>query len=167
MIPENLHTGDSIRTFTGKYINVFDPNPDDIDIRDISHALSQMPRFGGRLPIFYSVAQHSIDCTNRVDEDLVLDALLHDASEAYLMDIPKPIKRRLPDYIEVENNLMKVIAEKFKIEYPIHPEVKKVDKEQLEWEWENIMIKNNRSLSNAISQIERQFISIYERFQRI
>ena len=54
---ENLYTPNCIRTFTGLYMNVFNPKPDMICIEDIAHALSQQPRFGGHLPRMYSVAQ--------------------------------------------------------------------------------------------------------------
>jgi hypothetical protein len=76
--PENC-----IRTNSGLYINVFEPTPDMISIEDIAHALSFMPRFGGHLDKFYSVAQHSVYCSFMVEsiEDKKA-ALLHDASEA-------------------------------------------------------------------------------------
>jgi len=80
---------DCIRTFTGKWMDVFNPTADMIDIRDIAHALACTPRFAGHLPKFYSVAQHSIMCYDMVDKEFELVALLHDASEAYLLDIPK------------------------------------------------------------------------------
>src|SRR5690606_26745918 len=108
---ENLYEANCIRTFTGQYINVFDPKPDLIRIEDIAHALSQMPRFGGHLPVFYSVAQHSLACAHKVSSRNALAALLHDASEAYLMDIPKPIKNNLHNYKETEHALMEVIAQ--------------------------------------------------------
>ena len=59
---ENLNTTNHIRTYTGKYIDVFNMNIGDIEILDIAHALSQVPRFGGHLPRFFSVAQHSVNC---------------------------------------------------------------------------------------------------------
>lgn len=57
---ENLHTPNCIRTVSGQYVDLADPDPDTILITDIAHALSQLPRFGGHLPRFYSVAQHSM-----------------------------------------------------------------------------------------------------------
>jgi hypothetical protein len=110
---EKLDAGTKIRTFSGRYIDIFDPNPDDILIEDIAHALSHQCRFGGHIPKFYSVAQHSVFCANNPFISKKLEALMHDASEAYLLDIPSPIKPRLTNYHEIENNLMMVIAEKF------------------------------------------------------
>src|SRR5665811_1025646 len=96
---ENLYTPNCIRTFTGIYMNVFEPTPEMISIEDIAHALTMQCRFGGHLPDFYSVAQHSLNCSYLIDNPkLKLTALLHDASEAYLLDIPRPIKNNLNNY---------------------------------------------------------------------
>ena len=140
---ENLYTPDCIRTFSGQYVNVFDPDPDTILIEDIAHALSHQCRFGGHLPMYYSVAQHSVLCAVSAPSEHALAALLHDASEAYMLDIPSPIKNRLPEYKKLEDNLMQVIAKKFGFQYPLHEEVKKADKMLLEWEWDRFVLKNN------------------------
>lgn len=128
-------TGNAICTFTGKYVDVGNPTPDMFCIEDIAHALSMQPRFGGHLKKFYSVAQHSINCSFDVPDEDSLAALLHDASEAYLCDIPSPIKKLLPDYKRIEHKLMTVIAEKFGFKYPLSPTVKDADKYFLEREW--------------------------------
>jgi hypothetical protein len=134
---ENLYTPDCIRTASGIYMNVFEPTPEMVCIEDIAHALTYQCRFGGHLPTFYSVAHHSLNCSYLIDEpELKLAALLHDASEAYLLDIPRPIKQRLRDYKEIEDGLMRVIANKFGFEWPLHPEVKKVDEIMLQLEWD-------------------------------
>jgi hypothetical protein len=144
---ENLHTPDCIRTFTGKYMNVFEPTIDMICIEDIAHALSFQCRFGGHLPEFYSVAQHSVHCSKMVDDKFKLQALLHDASEAYLLDMPRPIKRRLNDYKLIENKLMLLIAEKFGFKYPLENQIKLADENMLEFEWEHIVLK--KSITNS------------------
>lgn len=139
---ENLHTIDCIRTNSGRYLNVFDPNPDDILIEDIAHALSFQPRFGGHLPQFYSVAQHSVLCAELCDESAAFDALMHDASEAYLCDIPRPIKKRMPEYKAIEDKLQAVIAAKFGFKYPHSDEVHRVDNIMLQVEWDTYMLGN-------------------------
>ena len=122
-------------------MNVFEPTMDMICIEDIAHALSYQCRFGGHLPKFYSVAQHSLNCSYLMDnKELKLAALLHDASEAYLLDIPRPIKQSLSNYKEIEDGLMKLIAEKFGFEYPLHSEVKKIDELMLQLEWDYLML---------------------------
>lgn len=140
---ENLNAVRSIRTNSGQYVNVFEPNPDTLLIEDIAHALSNQPRFGGHLPKFYSVAQHCILCHMVAEKNDKYNALMHDASEAYLLDMPKPIKMEIPDYIRIENHLMNVLAEKFKFVYPKTPEVERVDHYLLEWEW-NILMLNRK-----------------------
>jgi hypothetical protein len=143
MAEENLYTPDCIRTFTGIYMNVFEPTCEMICIEDIAHALSMQCRFGGHLPEYYSVAQHSFLCSSLIGEKYALDALLHDASEAYLLDIPRPIKKRLSNYKEIEDRLMTLIAVEFGFKYPLASEVKDIDEILLKMEWEHIMLRKN------------------------
>ena len=143
---ENLYTPNCIRTFTGLYMNVFEPTAEMICIEDIAHALSHQCRFSGHLPEFYSVAQHSHLVCCLVSMEFKLEGLLHDASEAYLMDIPTPIKAQLPQYKQIENNLMQVIAKKFGFNYPLSKEVKEADKQMLEHEWHYAMLKKKSIL---------------------
>ena len=137
---ENLYTPNCIRTFSGIYMNVFEPTIEMICIEDIAHALSHQCRFGGHLPDFYSVAQHCILMSERMHESHQLAALLHDASEAYLLDIPSPIKKGLINYKDLEDNLMNLIAKRFGFEYPLHEKVKEVDNFMLQWEWSTLML---------------------------
>ena len=137
---ENLYTPDCIRTFSGIYVNVFEPKPEMFNIEDIAHALSHQPRFSGHLRDPYTVAQHSIHCSKMVPRQFAYQALMHDCSEAYLLDMPSPIKARMPEYKAVEDNLMKVLAEVFGFQYPLHAEVKKADKVMLELEWNQFML---------------------------
>lgn len=156
---ENLYSN-CIRTFTGKYIDVFNPDPEMICIEDIAHALAQTPRFGGHLKHFYSVAHHSMHCSELVRNDK-LAALLHDASEAYLTDMPRPIKSQMPQYKEIENNLMVVISEKFGFAYPLSGEVKAADEQALKYEWQEFMLKGGAYLYD---DIENEFIRRFERY---
>ena len=130
-----------IRTNSGLFIDVFEPTKDVIAIEDIAHALASVPRFGGHLNRHYSVAQHSVMCMMKVSsfEDKKA-ALMHDASEAYLGDIPTPIKAKLPEYKVCEHNLMLMIADKFGFEYPLNEAVKEVDARMLQIEWENLVL---------------------------
>lgn len=134
-----------IRTYTGIVFNVLQPQPENICVEDIAHALSNQCRFSGHTAAFYSVAEHSLKCCDLVPEKHKLAALLHDASEAYLVDIPSPVKMLLPDYINLEDQLMRVIAKKFGFEYPLTNEIKRADKTWLQLEWENLMLNHNWS----------------------
>src|SRR4051812_43149736 len=79
-----------IITHTGKWFNVLDPNPDEVDIEDIAHALALQCRFTGHTDEFYSVAQHSVLVANHCPSEYGIYGLLHDGSEAYLSDIARP-----------------------------------------------------------------------------
>lgn len=138
---ENLHTPNCIRTVSGQYVDLADPDPDTILITDIAHALSQLPRFGGHLPRFYSVAQHSMACAELVAPEHKLQALLHDASEAYLLDVPSPLKALLPEYRKLEQRFMEVIAKKFGFAWPLAEEVKLADHTMLHTEWHLVMLQ--------------------------
>lgn len=119
--------GDWIRTFTGKKFYPLDPRPEDIDIEDIAHALSNLCRFAGHSKEFYSVAQHSCLVAMALPPELAIYGILHDASEAYIVDIPSPLKRYLPGYKEIENKIMGVIYEKFGLDPNVPPIVKEMD----------------------------------------
>lgn len=135
-----------IRTYSGRYIDVFDPNPDDILLEDIFHGLALESRWGNQCPHFYSVAQHSVLTAqivkNTIDPKLALEALLHDASEAYLHDMPKPIKNAMPDYRMIEDGLMGIIAKKFGFNWPLDPAVHAVDGDMLKLEWNALMVSD-------------------------
>jgi 5'-deoxynucleotidase YfbR-like HD superfamily hydrolase len=110
----NNNTG-SIQTFRGKKFHPLDPKLDEICIEDIAHALANKCRFSGHTSKFFSVAQHSVIVSKLCPKQDRLWGLLHDASEAYLVDMPKPLKV-LPEFkwfVEVENKVQKVICEFF------------------------------------------------------
>ena len=115
-----------IITFTGRGLDPINPSPDDIDIKDIAHALSMICRFGGHSQKFYSVAEHCYFCSLMTEDlDLALILLLHDASEAYIHDIITPLKPFISSYKEIENNVMAAIFKKFELKWPIDDETKK------------------------------------------
>lgn len=128
-----------IQTFTGRYVNVLDPDPDTINIEDIAHALSNLCRFSGHVYRFYSVAEHSLNVARILPNELQMCGLLHDASEAYLVDIATPVKSILPDYKRVESNLQKAIAKKFGVPYPFPKEVHEADRAALVTEAHTLM----------------------------
>ena len=117
-----------IETYTGLKFNPIDPDPDEIMVSDIAHALSHKCRYTGHCWAFYSVAQHSVLVSNIVPDEFALDGLLHDAAEAYLPDVAFPIKHNFPKLVEIEDNMHRVIATKFGLTYPYPPEVTDVDR---------------------------------------
>lgn len=136
-VTDKKYTENSIRTNTGKVFDLKILDPDSICIEDIAHGLSRVARFGGQTDAFYTVAQHSCLVMEMVPDCLRLQALLHDASEAYIGDMPSPFKMLMPDYKVLEDNLMKVIAHKFEFDYPLNFLVKFSDKKILEVEFKN------------------------------
>jgi 5'-nucleotidase len=115
-----------IRTYSGRKFHT-DPRPDDVDLTDIAVALSRIPRFGGHSEKIYPVAAHCIHVARMVPKHLRLQALFHDASEAYLMDIPSPLKAALPDYKRLERRVMLAVASHFNFAWPKHPLVRQAD----------------------------------------
>jgi hypothetical protein len=113
-----------LQTFTGRYFYPTAPCPDDVDIRDIAHALSQICRYAGHTSEFYSVAEHSWLVSTMVPEEYALHALLHDAAEAYCQDLPSSVKQALPAYKEMEDQIQRAIWYKFNL-YPEEPRIVK------------------------------------------
>ena len=112
----------SIITFSGISFWPLLPNPDDIRIDDIAHALSHQCRFAGHTRLFYSVAEHSVRVSLLCRPEHALWGLLHDASEAYLSDVPAPLKE-LPEfeaYRAAERSLQRVVAQRFGL-FPEQP----------------------------------------------
>jgi uncharacterized protein len=110
-----MHTTHSILTYTGQYVDLLEPRLDTISILDIAHALSQISRFGGHTLRFYSVAQHCLLASHVVPAQYRLQALLHDAAEAYLGDMVQPLKAMPTSgyYRDYESLLQARIYEKF------------------------------------------------------
>jgi hypothetical protein len=131
-----------IRTYTGKKCWPVDPRIEDIDIKDIAHALSLLCRFTGHVREFYSVGDHSLRVSELCSTENKLWGLLHDASEAYLVDLARPVKRT-PEfgvpYRAVEGRLMKCICEKFNLSEGEPPEVKEADNRLLRTEQRDLM----------------------------
>ena len=109
---------DYIRTSSGVKFYPLNPDPQGILIEDIAHALSLLCRGNGHVKVFFSVGQHCIHCAKEAEQRgystrLILACLLHDASEAYLSDITRPVKQHLQDYCRYEKHLLEVIYKKF------------------------------------------------------
>jgi 5'-deoxynucleotidase YfbR-like HD superfamily hydrolase len=177
--------GPHIQTLSGRRVNPFDAAPEDIDPADIALALSNLCRFGGHSRAFYSVAQHSVIVSDLLAEtgappEEVLAALLHDASEAYLGDLPHPIKHRSElgaRFKAAEQALEAVIAQRFAL-----PEasaaIKPIDRallaterrtfSRVAWEWPEL--DGVEPLDLEIEPWEppraaREFLDRYERLE--
>src|SRR3954471_4778456 len=144
--------GPYLQTVSGRFVNPFDADPDQLDIADITRALANTCRFGGHCRSFYSVAQHSVIVSELVeqrggDSEDVFAALMHDAAEAYLGDMPHPLKHRSAlgeAFRAAEAHLEQAIHKRFGIK-PDVPEIKRADRALLaterrvfsaeDWHW--------------------------------
>jgi hypothetical protein len=137
----------TMTTYSGLEIDPMKLKESDIKIEDIAHALSLLCRGSGHLKYFYSVGQHSINCSDEAEtrgysKRIILACLLHDSSEAYISDIVRPVKANLPEYVSVEKNILGTIFEKFGIgdlSAAENDKWKKVDDEMMETELMRLM----------------------------
>ena len=137
-----------IETYKGIFFDTKDPQPDMVHINDIAHALGNLCRYSGHCSEFYSVAEHSVLTTQLAqhetdDTRLHLLCLLHDAPEAYLVDIPRPVKHQLTGYQTLESRVMWQIYLHFKINPPNEEErifIKRMDNIALHTEAKELMI---------------------------
>lgn len=133
-----------IETDSGRKFYPLDPNQEEISIRDIAHALSNQCRFSGHTSEFYSVAEHSLRVCRYLSDQprwVQLWGLLHDSSEAYLVDLPSPLKAHpaFEGYLEYERRLMAVICEKYNLPVAMPDVVKHADAVLLSTEARDLM----------------------------
>lgn len=116
-----------IQTSIGVHFDLQDPKPEMVSIIDITRALSHINRFTGHTKKPYSVAVHSLNASYIVPPEFALEALLHDAHEAYTGDVSSPLKSLLPDYRALENRIESVVRQRFGLPAGMSPEVKRAD----------------------------------------
>lgn len=170
---EHVNAVGWMRTFSGMKVTPLDLRPEMVDITDIAHALSRIGRFGGHAAGFISVAGHSIAVMAMVakhtdDPRMILTGLLHDASEAYIGDIIRPIKKHprvMHTLWAAEERIHEVVAQVFGTYYP-HPElVVQADDERLAWEMENI--RDSDSHISNMNEDRADFVLNFARLRRI
>lgn len=172
-----------ITTASGKHFDPICPDPALFDIEDIAHALSLICRANGHFKHFYSVAQHSLCCALEAEargyaREVVLGCLLHDASEAYLSDVTRPVKELLPFYLEAEERLQNALWEHF-IGRPLTDEERKtvfeIDDEMLSAEFSALMPEQYGDAYKRLirpidfsrrepGEVERQFTDFYKKY---
>jgi hypothetical protein len=127
-----------IQTYTGRQFWPLDPRPCDVAIEDIAHALAMQCRFGGHCLRFYSTAEHSVYVSHHCGDD-ALAGLLHDGSEAYLLDMLAPIKQFMPDYKAAEKRCQAAVYQAFGLPEITPASVKRADMRMLKTERMQIM----------------------------
>lgn len=129
--------GAFVQVKSGAYLDILNPNPEHIYLDDIAHALSMICRYTGHVRRFYSVAQHSVLCCQNAPSRSKWAALMHDAAEAYIGDVSRPLKQLLPEYKAIEKRIESAIFEKFAVVEDEH--VKRADREALKTERRDLM----------------------------
>lgn len=125
--------GDFMQTYTGRKFWPLDPRAEDVDIRDIAHSLALQCRYAGHCIQFYSVAEHCVHISRWLQRvcgphsQAALYGLMHDAAEAYTVDVPRPLKRHLVGYKEAEADVMAAICDAFKMDREFPPIVHEAD----------------------------------------
>jgi 5'-deoxynucleotidase YfbR-like HD superfamily hydrolase len=157
-----------------------EPNQEEIIIEDIAHALSLMTRANGHFPEFYSVGQHCIGCAKEaiarnLGNKIALLCLLHDASEAYIADITRPVKKGLKEYLVIEKHLQDAIYEKFMGVLPTEEEkqaVAEIDDAMLFHEFyhymgekvvpgEPVLLTQPDFYERPFKEVEAEYLTVY------
>lgn len=144
-----------LHTFYGHRIHFLNPKTSEIDIRDIAHVLCRIPRFNGHTRVTYYVGQHLCLCHDAAPSDIKREAFGHDFSESAACDIPSPLKSLMPQYKEIEQQLERVIARKFKFRYPFPAAVKEIDM--------RVLVTEMRDLTNQKHWRELPFSPLEEK----
>ena len=173
-----------ITTHTGKHFDPVNPEKTLIDIHDIAHALSLICRGNGHVKSFFSVGQHCVNAAKEAalrgySNRVILACLIHDAGEAYLSDVPRPVKPSMPEYNQLEDHLLNMIYEKF-LGSPLTEEeqqlVKSVDNDLLYYDLKELLnevmdipapflhVPLNYHFV-PFEQVEQTYLELFERYQ--
>lgn len=175
-----------ICTYTGIIMYPLAPKESDFYIEDIAHALSLMTRANGHFEHFYSVGQHCLACSYEGElrgysTRVCLALLLHDASEAYLSDITRPVKISLPNYVEIEKNLQKVLFSAFglgSLSEEEKAQISAVDDAMLYYEFEHLhrdggfgkeyhLLGNHSLAFQDMSEVELLYQKQYDKLTKL
>ncbi len=173
-----------ITTYTGNHFDPINPDPELINIVDIAHALPMICRGNGQVSTFWSVGEHCILCakeaaargySNRVIEG----ALLHDASECYMSDVPRPLKQFMTVYKEQENHLLDVLYTKF-LGSPLNEQeeqlIKEIDDAVLWYDMKYLLGEDSEGdkpetcmvpeyTVRAFKDVEQEYLEIFEKYK--
>ena len=174
-----------MKTYLGRKLNPLHPKDEDINIEDIAHALSYICRGNGQVTHFYSVGQHCINAAKEAvargeSDRVVLASLLHDASEAYMSDVIRPIKQFLPKYKEIEDNFLERVYSRFGLGDLSEEEKKKVksiDDDLLAYDMCELLgedmpeegyrfVRTPDIEFKPFEEVEKEYLEIFAEYQR-
>lgn len=168
-----------VQTYTGKQFFPLNPDVNSICIEDIANSLGKICRFNGHTTRFYSVAEHCLHISFCASKENALWGLLHDATEAYLIDMPRPLRPVLNGYKQIEERLCRCIATKFNLSWPIPEEIKKLDTQILHDESNQVMSVKPKAWPQLIypplgiqiigmewREVTARFLERYEQLQK-
>ena len=173
-----------ITTYTGKHFDPTEPDVSLVDIKDIAHALSLTCRGNGHVKTFFSVGQHCINAAREAiargySDRVILACLIHDASEAYMSDVPRPFKHTLSEYMAAENQLLDLIYEKF-LGSALNAEeqklVKGIDNDLLYYDLKELLNETSEGPAPKLmiglnyqfipfEQVESTYLALYEKYK--
>ena len=164
-----------IRTFTGKNFHIFNPQEEELGIRDISHSLSLQCRFNGHTKCFYSVGSHSLIGAELITQKFKKEFLCHENAEVIIGDLVTPIKRQSPEFLKIEKRIEKVLTKKYGLPYPMSKEVKEMDNLMFRMEFVYLMGAKNetnekfpltkkefmKEVCKTPQEVEREFLKTF------
>jgi hypothetical protein len=93
-VEQHLRGRPWMQTKSGRAFPLVDPEPSDVHWPDVCYGLAHNNRYAGHAGA-YSVAQHSILVANALPKEYRLYGLLHDAHEAFIGDITRPVNKAI------------------------------------------------------------------------
>lgn len=135
--------GPTILLHSGEYFDYENADGSVFNITDIARGLSHICRFAGQCSRFYSVAEHSVYVSQIVPQEHAFAALMHDAAEAFVGDMAKPLKVMCPDYQAIEKRIERAVLDRFGLSSPLHPCIKEADIIMLATEQAQIMLNRD------------------------
>lgn len=177
---------DCITTYTKIEFDTMNPVAANVAIEDIAHALSMISRANGHFPEFFSVAQHCIQCCEEALERnysprVAMACLLHDASEAYLSDVTRPVKKNMTMYLQIEEQVQNIVYEKYLGSLPTEKEEKlihNIDDGCLYYEFkffmgeclfpiEPVLISTPEYETRPFKEVEKEFLILFDKLRKI
>jgi len=154
LIDGDSRVGQWFQTYTGRKFWPVSPRVGDFDIKDIAHHLANICRFGGAVKKFYPVAAHCVHVSFLVPPQFAFEGLMHDAPEAYLGDVIRPLKYQMPQYLHIEAQVWSILARQFGLQFQISPEVKLADNVALVTERRDLLIHTDNRWSIELERLQ-------------